>query len=317
MRPPKTAIATKPSAHSIGVSSEMFPPRSVASQLKTFTAIGTASASAVSMKTTSNQVGRPAVNMCSPQRDEAQAGDHDDRAHDRAVAEDRLAREDGDDLRDDPERGQDQRVDLRVGEEPEEVLVEQRVAAAGRVEEVGLAVAVEREHRQHGREPRQRDARAPTPKRAPTRRTAASASSSSRGARSVWIVTTRLIAPSEAADREHVQAEDPEVLPVARRVQRRERRVRAPAGRRRAALGEEAERRGRRRRRGRARTRARAGAGTPSRARRSAAARGSRRGRRGAGRRRGRSSSCRASSAPRCTSRASGSPRPASRAARA
>ena len=61
MRPPKTTTATKPSAHSIGVSSEMFPSRSVASQLKTFTAIGTASASAVTMKRASNAVpaGRP------------------------------------------------------------------------------------------------------------------------------------------------------------------------------------------------------------------------------------------------------------------
>ena len=54
VRPPKTKTAMKPSAHSIGVSNEMFPSRSVASQLKTFTAIGTASASAVTMKTALN-----------------------------------------------------------------------------------------------------------------------------------------------------------------------------------------------------------------------------------------------------------------------
>ena len=45
----------------------------------------------------------------------------------------------------------------------------------------------------------------------------------------------------EAAERQHVHAENPEILSVARRVQRRERRVGAPAGLGRAALGEEAE----------------------------------------------------------------------------
>ena len=35
--PPKTKTEMNPSAHSIGVSNEMLPSRSVASQLKTFT----------------------------------------------------------------------------------------------------------------------------------------------------------------------------------------------------------------------------------------------------------------------------------------
>ena len=134
----------KPSAHSIGVSSEMLPSRSVASQLKTLTAIGTASASAASMNSALNVVPRPTVNMCSPQAMNVEAAAITTvRAHHRAVAEDRLAREHGDDLRDDPHRGQDQRVDLRVCEEPEEVLEEHGVAAARRVEEVGAAVPVE------------------------------------------------------------------------------------------------------------------------------------------------------------------------------
>jgi hypothetical protein len=55
--------------------------------------------------------------------------DRDGRERDRLVAEDRLPREDGDDLGDDPERRDDQHVHLRVSEEPEDVLVEQRVAA--------------------------------------------------------------------------------------------------------------------------------------------------------------------------------------------
>src|SRR3712207_7200647 len=45
------------------------------------------------------------------------------------VAEERLAREDGQHLGDDPHRRQDEDVHLRVAEEPEEVLPEDRVAA--------------------------------------------------------------------------------------------------------------------------------------------------------------------------------------------
>src|SRR3712207_7743942 len=52
----------------------------------------------------------------------------------RSVAEDRLAAERGDDLRDEAERRKDQDVDLRVAEDPEQVLPEERVGA-GRSEE--------------------------------------------------------------------------------------------------------------------------------------------------------------------------------------
>jgi hypothetical protein len=51
------------------------------------------------------------------------------REGDRLVAEDRLAREDGDDLGDHAHRGQDDDVHLGMAEEPEQVLVEQGVAA--------------------------------------------------------------------------------------------------------------------------------------------------------------------------------------------
>ena len=53
-----------------------------------------------------------------------QEGDADRRGRDRPVAEDRLAREHGKDLADDPEPGQDHDVDLGVPEEPEQVLPE-------------------------------------------------------------------------------------------------------------------------------------------------------------------------------------------------
>ena len=79
------------------------------------------------------------------------------RDRDRLVAEDRLAREDGQDLRDDPHRGQDHDVDLGVPEEPEDVLVEERAPAVRRVEEVRARLAVEQHQRQPRRQRRQHD----------------------------------------------------------------------------------------------------------------------------------------------------------------
>ncbi len=74
--------------------------------------------------------------------DDEQLGDRDEREGDHLAL-----RERGDDLRRDPERGHDQDVDLRVPEEPEEVLPEQRRAAVRGVEEAGADVAVEEEDR--------------------------------------------------------------------------------------------------------------------------------------------------------------------------
>jgi hypothetical protein len=76
--------------------------------------------------------------------------DHADRHHrigHSEIAEDRLAAEGGDDLADHAEARQDHDVDLRVAEEPEEVLIEDRVSAAGRVEEMGSEIAVGEQHR--------------------------------------------------------------------------------------------------------------------------------------------------------------------------
>ena len=56
-----------PSAHSIGVSNEMFPRQSVASQLKIFTPVGTAITIELTMKNESTAVGRPTANMWWPQ----------------------------------------------------------------------------------------------------------------------------------------------------------------------------------------------------------------------------------------------------------
>ena len=62
--------------------------------------------------------------------DEAQAGDAGDRVDHRPVAEQRLAGEGGDDVGDHAHRRQDHDVDGRVRVEPEQVLPQQRSAAA-------------------------------------------------------------------------------------------------------------------------------------------------------------------------------------------
>ena len=67
--------------------------------------------------------------------DERQDRDRRGGVHHRGVAEQRLAREGRHDLRDDAEGRQNHDVDLGVAEEPEDVLVHHRVAAAGGVEE--------------------------------------------------------------------------------------------------------------------------------------------------------------------------------------
>ena len=66
---------------------------------------------------------------------EAEHGDRQAREGDEAVAEDRLAREAGDDLADHAHARQDHDVDGRVRVEPEQVLEQERVAAQLRVED--------------------------------------------------------------------------------------------------------------------------------------------------------------------------------------
>ena len=53
----------KPTAQSIGVSNEMLPRQSVASQLKIFTPVGTAITIELSMKNESSPIGSPTANM--------------------------------------------------------------------------------------------------------------------------------------------------------------------------------------------------------------------------------------------------------------
>ncbi len=74
--------------------------------------------------------------------DEADAADGDHRVDHRHVAEDRLAAEGRDDVADDAKARQDQDVHFGVAEEPEQVLEQDRVAAAVRGEEGRAEIAV-------------------------------------------------------------------------------------------------------------------------------------------------------------------------------
>ena len=111
---------------------------------------------------------------------EAEGPDAGRREHERLVAEQRLAAEDGQDLADHAHRRQDHDVDGRVRVEPEHVLPEDRVAAGRRVEEVAAVVAVDEQHDQGAREDRRRHQRRGRSSRASSRRRSASGTSSSR-----------------------------------------------------------------------------------------------------------------------------------------
>ena len=74
----------------------------------------------------------PLWNMWWPHTIQPRNAMRDHRERHRAVAEDGLAREDREDVGGDAHGGQDQDVDLGVAEEPEEVLPEERRAAAAR-----------------------------------------------------------------------------------------------------------------------------------------------------------------------------------------
>ncbi len=88
------------------------------------------------------------------------AADHADRRHGvghAEIAEDRLLRERRDNVADDAEGRQDHDVDFGMAEEPEQVLVEHRIAAARRLKEGGAEIAVGEQHRDRAREHRKGD----------------------------------------------------------------------------------------------------------------------------------------------------------------
>ena len=129
-------IAMKPMANSIGVLNCSEPPHIVPIQLKIFTPVGMAISIVASEKKVSASGPMPGGEHVVRPDAEAQEGDESAGEDHRAVAEERLAREDRQDLGDDPECREDQDVHLGVSEHPEEVLPEHRVAAASPREEV-------------------------------------------------------------------------------------------------------------------------------------------------------------------------------------
>ena len=72
------------------------------------------------------------------------------------IAEDRLLAEGRDHVADDAEARQDHDVDFRMAEEPEQMLEQHRIAAAGRVEERGAEIAVADQHGDRARQHRHR-----------------------------------------------------------------------------------------------------------------------------------------------------------------
>ena len=130
----------------------MLPPHSVASQLKILMPVGTeitiVGEGEEGVWTRAHADGEHVVRP-DTEADEADAnrgGDH------RRIAEDRFAREDGDDLVGEGESGQDEDVDLGMAEDPEEVHPENGGAAGLRVEEVAAQIAIDAEHDLRGRE---------------------------------------------------------------------------------------------------------------------------------------------------------------------
>ncbi len=88
--------------------------------------------------------------------DEADRADRNHGVSHAEITEDGLLREGGHDVADDAEAGQDQDVHFRVAEEPEQVLIEDRVTAAFRREKCRAEIAVRQKHGDAARQNRQR-----------------------------------------------------------------------------------------------------------------------------------------------------------------
>ena len=104
----------------------------VAIQLKIFTPVGTAMIIVAAVKYIFASIVHADGEHVVRPHDEADHADRDHRIGHAEIAEDRLAAEGRDDLADHAEARQDHDVDLGVAEEPEQVLVKHRVAAARR-----------------------------------------------------------------------------------------------------------------------------------------------------------------------------------------
>ena len=142
-------------AHSIGVSKVRRPPHIVPIQLKNLMPVGTAIANEARLK--NGRLTAPVVNMWWAQTVIERLAMAIVARTNAEVSEDRLPAEDRDDLGDDAEERQDEDVDLRVAEEPEQVLPQNGVAAGGGVEEGPAESPVDEEHGQRRRQDRERE----------------------------------------------------------------------------------------------------------------------------------------------------------------
>ena len=125
-----------PRQKSIGAANRILPPHIVPSQLKILIPVGMPTAIVVMAKNVLACERHPDREHVVGPDAERQEADADRRGDHGRIAEDRLAREDRDDLGDERERRDHEHVDLGVAEDPEEVLPEHRRAARLRVEEV-------------------------------------------------------------------------------------------------------------------------------------------------------------------------------------
>ena len=154
--PPITNTTTKPAKNRKAVVKTGRPVQIVASQANTATALGMAMMIDAALKNDSARGGRPVANMwCSqtpkPSTIVAPCQRHGGVADQRPAAEDRQR------LGDDAHGRQHDRVDPGMAEHPEQVLPQQRLAAAGGVEEMRAELPVHPQHEEgqaHARAPR-------------------------------------------------------------------------------------------------------------------------------------------------------------------
>ena len=194
----------------------------------------------------------------------------------RAHVRDRAAREDRDDLGQDPEHGHERGIGERLPEEPDQPGLHVLVA---REEEVERARPPPLEQDRARARPRraERARSSPTTTRTPTRRTSACSTTSIPSARSERTVATRFAADIVSETASSKQADQPEAGAVALLGDRAAAGTRSSRPSRSRRMRRRRARRRRRRRR-RARARPRRGPASRSAWRRSSAARGTSRG---------------------------------------
>ena len=129
VRPPIRNIDRKPKANSIGEAKRIRPPYIVASQLKNLMPVGIETRKLATAKNmSSGATHADAEHVVRPDAHADERDSHRGRGHE-LVAEQHLAREDGNDFGNHAEDRQDQDVNLGMAEEPKQMLPEDGRAA--------------------------------------------------------------------------------------------------------------------------------------------------------------------------------------------